>query len=108
MAGIKNILPSLNKVPVLTTEFNRTSPIATAEVLINIPVINIRWVGLRNPSTPKVSCQIKSLGPDIIDKADPIMSNLNDMVIPLLFNSIYFINMTHPMIEEIDKMPIPA
>ena len=52
------------------------SPIATAEVLINIPVINIRCVGLRNPSIPKVSCQMKSLGPDMIDNTDPIMSNL--------------------------------
>ena len=57
--------------------------LATAKVLINIPVINIRCVGLRNPSTPKVWCQIKSLGPDIIDIIDPIMSNLNDRVKPL-------------------------
>jgi hypothetical protein len=72
-----------------------------------MPVINIRCVGLRNPSTPNTSCQIKSLGPEVIDNADPIISNLKENEIGSYLSSLYFCKTYTAIIAEMDKRRIP-
>jgi hypothetical protein len=75
--------------------------------LTSIPVINNKCVGLRNPSTPNTSCHIKSLGPEIIDNADPIIRNLKERERGSFRISQFLINIQAATTADIDKSNIP-
>jgi hypothetical protein len=72
-----------------------------------MPVINIKWVGLRNPSTPNTSCQIKSLGPETIDNTDPIIRNLKDNKIGSCLICLYLYKTQAAISAAMDKSRIP-